>query len=94
MLVNWFYSGIRTLLFLWWTIIVESVLKGICIERPPVSKNSLNKQFIPTKYIHVFLWLVLPQKGVISYSKIISDVKNGEAKKVKIIEWLKGVKLL
>jgi len=34
MLVNWLYGGIRTLLFLWWAITVEPVLKGICIERP------------------------------------------------------------
>jgi len=35
-LVNWLYDGIRTLLFLWWTITVEPVLKWTCIERPPV----------------------------------------------------------
>jgi len=28
MLVNWFYGGIRTLMFLWWTITVEHVLEG------------------------------------------------------------------
>jgi len=75
MLVNWLYSGIRTLLFLWWGITVEPVLKGNCIERPP--KNSLNKQFIPTKCIHCTcvsekMWYPIP--------KNISAVKNGEAK--------------
>jgi len=40
MLDNWLYfSGIRTLLFLWWTITVEFVLKGTCIEGPPVYKD-------------------------------------------------------
>jgi len=28
MFANWFYGGIRTLLFLWWTITVEPVLEG------------------------------------------------------------------
>jgi len=32
MLVNWLYSGIRTLLFLWWAITVEPALKGTCLE--------------------------------------------------------------
>jgi len=68
---------------------VEPVLKGTCIERPP--KNSLNKQFIPTKCIHVFLWLVLSQKGC---PKNISDVKKGKARKVQVTESLKGVKSL
>jgi len=31
--------------------------KGTCIERPPVYKTTLNNLFIPTKCIHVFLWL-------------------------------------
>jgi len=39
MLVNWLYSGIRTLLFFWWAITVEPVLKETCIERPPVYKD-------------------------------------------------------
>jgi len=44
MLVNWLYGGIRTLLFLRWAITVKPILKGTCIEKPPVpSKNSLNK---------------------------------------------------
>jgi len=63
MLVNWLYDGIITLLFLWWAITVEPVLKGTCIERPPVlwpPKNSLNKQLTPT--CTVLLWLVLSQK--------------------------------
>jgi len=67
----------------------EPVLKGTCLERPP--KNSLNKQFIPTKYIHVFLWLVLSKKRC----DIISHWgKKGEAKKVQVTERFKGVKLL
>jgi len=33
MLVNWLYGGIWTLLFLWWTIAAEPVLKGTCIEK-------------------------------------------------------------
>jgi len=41
MLVNWLYGGIRKLLFLWWTITVEPVLKGTCIEIPPVYKDHL-----------------------------------------------------
>jgi len=64
-------GGIRTLLL---AITVEP---GTHIERPP--KNSLNKKFIPTKCMHVFLWL---KKDVISYPKNISAVKKGEAKKV------------
>jgi len=31
---------------------------------------------------------------MISYSKNISDVKKGEAKKVQVTEWLEGVKSL
>jgi len=60
MLINWLYGGIRTLLFLWWAITVEPVLKRTCIEGPPVPP--LNKKFIPTKCMYVFLWLVLSQK--------------------------------
>jgi len=81
MLVKWFYGGIRTLLFLWWTITVEPVLEGNLYRKTTL--NSLNKQFIPTKCIHVFLCL---KKDVISYSKNISDVKEGEAKKVQVTE--------
>jgi len=40
-LVNWLYIGIRTLLLLCWTITVEPVLKGTCIERPFVYKDHL-----------------------------------------------------
>jgi len=41
--------------------------------------------------MHVFLWLVLSQKNVISYSKNISAVNKGKAKKVQVN---KGVKSL
>jgi len=60
MFVDWLYGGTWTLLFLWWTITVEPVLKGSFIEWPPW--NSLNKQFIPTMYIHVFFSLCYLQK--------------------------------
>jgi len=91
MLVNRLYGGIRTSLFVWWTITVEPVLKGPCIERQPW--NSPNKQLIPTKCIHVFLWLVLSQKCDILFQKHLW-CKKGKAKKVQVTEWIKGVKSL
>jgi len=91
MLVNWLYGGIRTLLFLWWTITVESVLKGTCIEIPPVYKDhqkfSLNKQFIPTKRIHVFLWLLCLKKMRYPIPKNLW-CKKGKAKKVQVTKRL------
>jgi len=41
MLVNWLYGGIRSLLFLWWAITVEPVLKVTSIEIPSVYKDHL-----------------------------------------------------
>jgi len=89
MLVNWLYGGIWTLLFLWWAITVEPVLKGTCIERPPVYK-----QYIPTKCMHVFLWLVPSQKRCDILSQKHLRCKKSKAKKVQVTEQLKGVKLL
>jgi len=78
------YDGVRTLLFLWWTITVEPVLKGTCIEIPPVYKDHLEILWISSLYPQsacMYLWLVLSQKkDVISYSKNISDVKNVKQK--------------
>jgi len=91
MIVNWLYGGIRTLLFLWWAITMELVLKGTCIERPP--KNSLNKVYPQSAYMY-FCGLCCLKKDVISYPKNISDVKKGEAKKVQVTEQLKDVKSL
>jgi len=95
MLVNWLYGGIRTLLFLWWTIIVELVLKGTSIERPLVIKDHLEILWIsslyPTKSIHVqyFCGLCHFKKDVISYSKNISDVKKVMQRKCKLLNNLK-----
>jgi len=99
MLVNWFFIGIRTLLFLWWTITVEPVLEGTCIERPPVYKDHLEILWISSLYPQsaymYFLWLVLSQKRcVILLQKNISDLKKGETTKVQVTKQLKCVKSL
>jgi len=41
-----------------------------------------------------FCGLCCLKKDVIYYSKNISDVKKGEAKKVQVTKWLKGAKSL
>jgi len=78
MLVNWLYSGIRTLLLLWWAITVEPVF---------LYRNS-TWILIPTKCIRGLCCL---KKDVIQ--KHLS-CKKGKAKKVQITEQLKGVKSL
>jgi len=92
MLVN---CGIRTLLFLWWAITVQPVLKWACIERPPVYKDHLKilliREFIPTKCIHMFLWLVLPQKRCDIPSQKHLWCKNRWG---QVSEWLKSMKSL
>jgi len=98
MLVSWLYGGIRTLLFLWWTITVEPILKGTCIEIPLVYEDHLEIFWISSLYPQnaymYFCGLCCLKKYVISYSKNISDVKKGEAKEVQVTERLKGVKSL
>jgi len=92
------YGGIRTLLFLWWTIIVEPVLKETCTEIPPVYKDHLEILWISSLYPQstymYFCGLCCLKKDVISYSKNIFDVKKGEAKKEQVTEWFKDVKSL
>jgi len=93
MLVNWLYfSGIRTLLFLWWATRVEPVLKRTCIERPP---NILWISSLYTQSAYVdFCGLCCLKKDVISYPKNITAVKKGVAKKVQVTKRLKSVKSL
>jgi len=55
-----------------------------CLQRP--SWNSLNKQFIPTKCMHVFSGLC---KCNILFQKNISDVKKVKSRKCKILNDLK-----
>jgi len=93
MLINWLYDGIRTLLFLWWTITVELVLKGTCIEIDHLEILWISSLYSQSAYVY-FCDLCCLKKDVISYSKNISDVKEGEAKKVQVTEQLKGVKSL
>jgi len=72
MLVNWLYGGIRTLLFLWWTIIVEPVLKGTCIEIALVYEDHLETLWISSLYPQsaymYFCGLCCLKKDVICYS--------------------------
>jgi len=94
MLVNWLYNGIKTLLFLWWTITVRSVSKGTYIERPPVYKDHLEIFWISSLYPQsaymYFCGLGCLKKGVISYSKSISDVKKkARPRKCKLLNDLK-----
>jgi len=97
MLVNWLYGGVRTLLFLWWAITVEPVLKGICIKRPPVYEDHLEILWISSLYPQsasmYFCGLCFLKQDVISYPKHLCW-KKGEAKKVQFTERLKGVKSL
>jgi len=89
MLVNWLYGGI--------IVLVMGYYSGTCLEgnlHRKTTCTTLNKQFIPTKCIHVFLRLVLGQKRCDILSQNISAVKKGEAKKVQVTERLEGVKLL
>jgi len=84
MLVIWSYSGIRAIMFLWWAITVEPVLKGTCIERPPVYKDHLKILWISSLYPQsaymYFCGLCCLKKDLISYPKNISAIKKGEAK--------------
>jgi len=78
MLVNWLYGDIRILLFLWWAITVEPVLKGTCIERPCVYKDHLKIPWVsslcPLSAYMYFCGLCCLKKDAISYPKNISDV--------------------
>jgi len=89
MLVNWLYGGIRTLLFLWWIITVESVLKGTCIE-DHLSIKTTKKLWISSLYpqcIHVFLWLVLSQKDILS-QKDLWCKRKARPRKCKLLnDW-------
>jgi len=91
MFVNWLYGGIRTLLFLWWTITVEPVLKGTCIERPPVYKEHIEILWISSLYPQsAYMACAVSKKDVISYSKSISDVKKkARPRKCKLLNDLK-----
>jgi len=91
MLVNWCTSSaIRTLLFLWWAITVEPVLKETCIERSPVYKDHLK---ILLSKVHTCIFVACAVSKKIWYRNI-SDVKIGKAKKVQVTERLQGVKSL
>jgi len=89
LLVNWLYSGIQTLLILWWAIKVEPVLKRTCIE---IKDHLYHLKIVwisslcPQSAYMYFCGLCCLKKDVISYSKNISDVKIGEAKLLKYLK--------
>jgi len=89
-LVNWLYF--ITLLFLWWAITVELVLKGTFIERPSVYKDHWKILWISSLYTQsAYMYFCCLKKDVISYPKYISAVKKRQD---QVTEWLKGGKSL
>jgi len=79
MLVNWLYfGGIWTLLFLWWAITVEPVLKGTCIEGLPVYKDHIlwiSSLYTQSVYMY-FCGFWCLKKDVIPYPQTTSAVKE------------------